>query len=127
MYLKNGEQKTTLDIINPFGANINDILRQNFFLEQGFMGEFSRNCTISLIHYLTPHEGDGYNGLPDFYKHKEWNGRKAKDFIAQIGEPILKMQLQQAYRQSVRISRENKIRELEQEIERLRHEENTDR
>ena len=127
MYLNNGEQKTTLDIINPFGANINDILRQNFFLEQGFMGEFSRNCTISLIHYLIPHEGDGYYGLPDFYIHKEWNSRKAKDFIAQIGEPLLKMQLQQAYRQSARIPREDKIRELEQEIERLRHEENTDR
>ena len=110
MYLKNGEQKTTLDIINPFGANINDILRQNFFLEQGFMGEFSRNYTVSLIHYLTPHEGDGYNELSDFYKRKEWNSRKAKDFIAQIGEPMLKMQLQQAYRQSTRIPKEDKIK-----------------
>lgn len=124
MYMENGEQIDTRGIINPFGANINDILKQNFFLEQGFMGEFARNCTKSLIHYLIPHDEDGYKDLSDFYKRKEWNSRRAKDFINQIGEPMLRTQLQQAYRQSSRIPKDEKIRELEQEIERLRHEEN---
>jgi len=127
LYLENGVQKSKQDIINPFGANINDILRQNFFLNQGFMGEFSRNCTKSLIHFLTPHEDDGFVGLPDFYKHKEWNSKTAKDFIDQIGEPMLRMQLQQAFRNSSKIKKEDKIRDLEQEIERLRHEEYSDR
>lgn len=125
MYLENGEQKSAQGIINPFGANINDIIRQNFFLAQGFMGEFSRNCTKSLIHYLDPHEGDGFNDLPDIYKFREWSSRTAKDFINQISEPMLRMQLQRLYRESKRISKEDKIQELYSEIERLRNEENT--
>lgn len=36
MYMKDGEQRDGRDFMNPFGANINDILYQSFFLENGF-------------------------------------------------------------------------------------------
>lgn len=126
LYLKEGVQQSKEQIANPFGANINDILKQSFFLDNGFMGEFSRNCTKSLIHYLNPRDNDGFDELPDFYQQKEWSYEKAKDFINEIGEPLLKNQLQQIFRQSVRIKRIERIQELEKEIEMLKNEEYTD-
>lgn len=67
---------------NPFAANVNDILYQNFFLSNGFIGEYVKNKTLSLIEFL---------------EHKQnkdnWTEEKAKTFINHIGEPFLKSKL----------------------------------
>ena len=34
-------------ILNPFAANVNDILHQSFFLDKGFMGEFAKTKILS--------------------------------------------------------------------------------
>ena len=67
---------------NPFAANINDILKQNFFLEGGFMGEFVKNKILSLVEYITRNTNK-----------REWNSQTARTFIESIGEPLLKQQL----------------------------------
>ncbi|ATP55721.1 hypothetical protein CPT03_04190 [Pedobacter ginsengisoli] len=39
-----------------FGANIHDLLANDFFLENGFMGEFSKNKINEIIRFLTIHK-----------------------------------------------------------------------
>lgn len=43
IYLEDGYKKGKENLMNPFGANINDILAQSFFLDDGFMGDFAKN------------------------------------------------------------------------------------
>lgn len=117
-----GQQSPPTDAENPFGANINDILRQSFFLERGFMGEFSKYNVVSLCHYLYP-DKEEYKNCPPMYKNIEWTSERARNFIQQIGEPLLRTQLTKAYRESKIISRQEKIAELTRELEELKHQE----
>lgn len=86
LYLKNGEKCDNNAMKNPFAANVNDILLQSFFLENGFMGEFVKGKIISLISFLTGKKR-GY-----------WDKCKATKFIALIGEPLLKERLESLYK-----------------------------
>lgn len=120
LYMAEGHQTTPNDVDNPFGANINDILRQSFFLEHGFMGEFSKYNVISLCHYLYPNNKK-YKECPSMYENIDWTPERAICFIQQIGEPLLRSQLMNAYRDSEVISRKEKIAELTRELENLTH------
>ena len=73
-------------IKNPFAANICDILYQSFFLKQGFVGEFARNKIKRMIERLLP---GGY--------FLEKNEAEYHLLMELIGDPFLKMQLQQLY------------------------------
>lgn len=43
LYLQNGKQIKSNDMdVNPFGANVNDVLAQSFFLNKGFVGDFAK-------------------------------------------------------------------------------------
>ena len=119
LYLQEGEQKAPAVAENPFGANINDILRQSFFLDHGFMGEFSKFYVMSLCRYLYPDE-QLYQDCPSMYKAIAWTASKAYDFIQQIGEPLLRTQLTKAYHESKIISRQERIEALTRELEELR-------
>lgn len=80
MYLENGKQRNGEEFKNPFGANINDILHQSFFLNHGFIGEFARRKIESLFLFLTEDE-----------KSKElWEEKVCKHTIRQIGEPLIR-------------------------------------
>ena len=84
LWLKEGKQDNyAINRRNPFAANVNDILRNSFFLEKGFMGEFAKQKILSLIKFITGKSS----------KSKEWDREKAKHFISLIGEPILKEKL----------------------------------
>ena len=84
LWMREGTQDNpTIDKRNPFAANVNDILKNSFFLENGFIGEFTKQKILSLIKFIT-------KGSP---KNKEWDKEKAKYFISLIGEPILKEKL----------------------------------
>lgn len=84
LYLEDGEA-TTIDLKTPFAANVNDILRQSFFLKNGFMGEFAKQKVLSLIKYLTTENPQsGY-----------WTNDKANACIELIGEPMLSEKLEE--------------------------------
>ena len=86
LFLKDGKVVKNRELKNPFAANVNDILVQSFFLENGFMGEFVKMRILSLIKFLTKDN-----------RSREWNMEKARNFISIIGEPLLKEQLKKLY------------------------------
>lgn len=84
LYLRQGWKQDNSLFVNPFGANLNDILYQSFFLEKGFMGAFAQEKIESLTDFLSSKR----------MKNKEWDKPKAEKLIECIGEPILRLQLQ---------------------------------
>ena len=80
LYLKDGHDVREQITVNPFGANINDVLQQSFFLENGFMGEFVQRKINSLVDFLK--EG----------KHNsQWSIPSARFFIENnVGDPVIK-------------------------------------
>lgn len=90
LYLEEGKDVSDTIEVNPFGANINDILRQSFFLKNGFVGEFAKQKILSLVDYLC---SDTHNNI------NEWTKESSKYFIDnQIGdEEIIKEQLSILY------------------------------
>jgi len=118
LYLKDGRQAELESADNPFGANINEILRQSFFLEHGFMGEFSKNMVKSLCHYLYPKD-QSYADVAPMYKTIEWTPERAYQFIQQVGEPLLRTQLRKLFYDSKNISLRERIEELKRELKEL--------
>ncbi len=96
-----------------FGANIHDLLANDFFLQSGFMGEFAKEKISSLIEYL---DSDSARIKP-----KEWSIESAEEFIQIIGEPYLKsdlLNLLKAKKSNLKIDKMDK-REIDAEIKRL--------
>lgn len=80
LYLKKGKPyPMSKENMQPFAANINDILRNGFFLEKGFVGEHAKKQILSLIQFLKTKRRDD----------SMWNAETAAQFIAMIGEPLL--------------------------------------
>jgi hypothetical protein len=106
--LKEGKRNNDDIEIEPFGANINNILKQNFFLEKGFIGEFAKNKI---------------NELLDFIDNKD---ETKKDYIQKcidiIGEPFIREQLQILLKEKfdIKDGRDKEIEELKKEIEQLK-------
>ena len=107
-YLKR-ENGVTRNVRKPnlvsFGANIFDIYRNSFFLENGFVGEFARTKILKVKDFLTGQSND--------MKLKD-----AEHIINMIGEPILKSSLRKLYESKVPNEDlieyyRNKIKELE--------------
>ncbi len=94
-----------------FGANIHDLLANDFFLQNGFMGEFAKEKINSLIDYLvSPRK-----------KSKGWSIESAEQLIQLIGEPYLKsdlLNLLKAKKSHLKIDNMD-IREIDAEIKRL--------
>lgn len=85
MYLKEGHQlrgEELWGIRNPFSANVNEILKQSFFMDDGFVGSFAAEKINSLVDFL--------NGTPDA---REWSETDIEDLIANIGDPLVAFQL----------------------------------
>lgn len=75
-------------ILNPFAANVNDILHQSFFLDKGFMGEFARKKILSLVDSLK--NGNNFH---------EWNQEDARSFIESLDEKLIRKLLMDMYKQ----------------------------
>jgi predicted ATP-binding protein involved in virulence len=123
LYLDEGKSINADEFINPFGANINDILKQSFFLNNGFMGECAQKRIKSLL---------GYLDLPKENDNKEWTEKNAKDFINIIGDYIIRQQLQNLYndKYGIKDEKDSKIDMLKRENEQLKkqlNEKNTDK
>ena len=84
LYLQDGKQiKSNNMNVNPFGANVNDVLAQSFFLDKGFVGEFAKKKIESLVRYIKTGAEKAH-----------WNDEKAENFINNIvGEPIVRAML----------------------------------
>ena len=111
LFLKKGEIDKDNDL-NPFGANVNDLLAKSFFLENGFIGEFAKEKIQALVKYLKGRKR----------KEGEWNRETAFDFIKQVGDPLIKELLLRSYYERFREQKGDVIRELkrwQKELERM--------
>ena len=83
LYLEEGKIVNKDSFLNPFCANINDILLQSFFLRDGFIGYFARKKVMELLNWLSKCTKE----------NKVWTVDKAKVVADSIGEPIVKEHL----------------------------------
>lgn len=108
LYLENRKSVGETIYKDTFGANVNDILHQSFFLKKGFMGEFARDKIQSVIDFLNSKNSS------------KWTKESSLEFIEKVvSEPILQRQLRSLYEKRYDL-RDNKIEKLESEIERLK-------
>lgn len=85
LYLQNGHQlkdEELKNIRNPFAANVNDILKQSFFMEEGFVGSLAAEKINSLVDYLT-----GEPNAPT------WTDKEIDLLVSNIGDPLVVFQL----------------------------------
>jgi len=91
-----------------FGANIHTLLSDSFFMDDGLMGEFAKNKINKIIRFL-----NGKNRFIDFPI------KDIKRVINTIGEPFLKDKLLKMYDEKYPKTKEEKIAELQKQIEAL--------
>ncbi|QKF83068.1 AAA family ATPase [Halarcobacter ebronensis] len=110
--------------INPFGANIHTLLSHGFFMQDGLMGEFAKNKISKILKFL-----NGENKfidlevkfLPPLKVEHNFFEKNLKPIIGFIGEDFLKEKLLRMYEIKFPKSNEAKIKELENEIKRLKN------
>jgi predicted ATP-binding protein involved in virulence len=73
---------------STFGANIHDLLANDFFLEEGFIGEFAKEKIQNVIDLLNTNDLD---------KRKKINQKEIWNTIEIIGEPFLKEKLKSMF------------------------------
>lgn len=95
LYLEKGKTVDKENFKNPFGANINDILSQSFFLENGFVGEQALKIIKSLYMYVNPDNNECRDN--EEYTDIHWNKENSKYVIDIIGEPLLRNSLTRLY------------------------------
>jgi len=83
LYLEEGLKRDKGELMDPFGANINEILAQSFFLDDGFVGDFARNKILDLLNWL-----DGKKA-----SNSVWDIDKAQAVVDSLGEPIIREHL----------------------------------
>lgn len=100
-------------IENTFGANIHELLADSFFLQDGFIGDFSKNKIEDLIKYLNFDSNkaiDKENPEPV----EDWNLELAQGLINIIGETLIKDRLQEIFNEKFKT-----IDDLRAEIKKL--------
>ena len=78
---------TLLQVTQTFGANVNELLAESFFLSSGFMGEFAKKKIMSLVEFLQSSE----------LSTAEWNRDSASKMIEIIGDDVIKLQLRNMF------------------------------
>lgn len=86
LYLKEGNQVNKTVDIEPFGANIHDILYQSFFLEHGSIGELSAKKIESVLSEINKAQQQNRNLKEDEFIY-------CLKIIRLIGEPLIKNKL----------------------------------
>lgn len=111
LYLKKGTVPDKAHfLVNPFCANVNDILFQSFFLSDGFMGDYAKKMVNDLREFL----------YEENYHYYTWDEENAKELIELIGEPILKDSMMKLYNSHFcKSDVDSLIKWHEQEIKRL--------
>lgn len=107
VYLKDTNAKGKLEVRDrytldkTFGANINNLLISNFFMDTGTIGVFAKNKINNLIDQLKPEQ--------DYYFQNE---DEIKKLIDLVGEPLVRRKLEAMF-----ISRKNNKVNIYDEIE----------
>lgn len=83
LYLENGTCMYPNTYKNPFAANVNDILYQDFFMKNGFMGALAQQKIKKLINFLSTYYSD----------NREVNMEISENLIDLVGDPLLKSRL----------------------------------
>ena len=112
LYLHEGQQVKDI-CIEPFGANIHDILTQSFFLENGFIGEFAQKKIGEVIEAINKKKAHRNKMNTNDYK-------KYINIINLIGEPLIKNKLMNMISE-VYDNTQDRIKMLEEEIEFLKN------
>ena len=128
LYLEEGKNaRVNEQMINPFCGNVCDMLKNSFFLEHGFMGEWAKDTVNDLILYLETVQNKETKDACSVFS---WDKERAKDFICMIGEPILKGSLMNEYSKAFSEKDDDMIKWHLEEIARLtqirHHEKNHD-
>lgn len=88
IYLEEGKiAEDYKSFVNPFGANVNDVLKQSFFLKNGFIGDFAKRKISNLVTFLSSPR--------DINRPLDLN--LAQNLIDLIGEPLIKHNLQMLF------------------------------
>lgn len=126
LYLKDGHPENKSGLINPFAANVNDILKQSFFLNNGFIGKFAQRKIKRLVSFLS---------LAD-ESRDSFNMKLAPALIEKVGDPLLRetlwRMLDEFYKDHPTIKRHDeevktkaeRIADLKRELAILEQEEN---
>lgn len=110
LYLKEGITSKDEISVNPFAANVNEILAQSFFLSEGFMGNFSVKKIESLVEYLKNEHQDS-----------NWTKEKALELIDNIGEPLIKRSLISLFNKRFNTDKERLIKWYEEQLDKLKN------
>ncbi|RXJ65400.1 hypothetical protein CRV08_15235 [Halarcobacter ebronensis] len=107
-----------------FGANIHTLLSHGFFMKDGLMGEFAKSKISKILKFLN--EENKYIDLevkilPPLKIQNNFFEKNLKPIIKFIGEAFLREKLLKMYEIKFPKSNEAKIRELENEIKRLKN------
>ena len=97
-----------------FGANISELLANDFFMENSFMGEFVRSRIISLLNFFNRDKAD-LNQIIEEY----WDEKTSEQFINLIGEPLVKDRLLALHREEYPRNKEyiqEQIKKLQNEL-----------
>lgn len=104
---KNVSEETNIE---TFGANIHTLLSHGFFMKDGLMGEFAKSKISKILNFL--------NGK---CKYIDTPLEKIKPTIQIIGEDFLREKLLKMYEDKFPISKKEKIKQLENELKKLKH------
>lgn len=113
-----------------FGANINDVLSNEFFLGNGLIGDFAKEKIQNIIDYINywykKRDDDNYSSF-DLKNKTKWITAPdiAKKVIEQIGEPYLNEKLNDMFLEAFPKFKDEEIKKLEEKIKKLKDDTNT--
>ena len=125
---KNSEGQTIISEqnIETFGANVNELLADSFFISDGLMGDFAKEKIKDLVLFLTFDAESSDEEQPI----GSWDENSAWQLIEIVGEPVIKQRLQSLFDIKFNISEkealQSRINELQQKLKEL-NEKNSDR
>lgn len=97
-----------------FGANIHDLLANDFFLDNGYMGKFANDKIQSVLKGIV-----AWNEKEDMIEKRKQKDELYK-IIQLIGEPLVKDSLMDLYREKIGLHEsEISISEIDEQIKRL--------